>query len=101
MPAVLKASTGRSSVLPRFLWYADCIDRSCAFLQVVDLCGQSYRKGQSAVLKNDDKPIANPVVMLREEFDDWAVLFNVDTCHGSGLNPTGVFVWKLLTGSTP
>ena len=26
-------------------------------------------------MKNDKKPIANPYVVLREEFDDWAVLF--------------------------
>ncbi len=36
--------------------------------------------------------------MLREEFDDWAVLFDPDTGHGFGLNPTGVLVWKLLDG---
>jgi|SRR5271157_2387386 len=49
-------------------------------------------------MKNGDKPIANPLVMLREEFDDWAVLFDVDTCRGFGLSPTGVYVWKLLDG---
>ncbi|MGD0235040.1 MAG: SynChlorMet cassette protein ScmD [Syntrophorhabdales bacterium] len=36
--------------------------------------------------------------MLREEFDDWAVLFDPDTGHGFGLNPTGVYLWKLLDG---
>jgi SynChlorMet cassette protein ScmD len=53
-----------------------------------------------AVEKND-RPIANPVVVLREEFDDWAVLFNPDAAlgfAGFGLNPTGVQVWKLLNG---
>ncbi len=49
-------------------------------------------------MKNGEKPIANPYVVLREEFDDWAVLFNPDTGHGFGLSPTGVFVWKLLDG---
>jgi SynChlorMet cassette protein ScmD len=49
-------------------------------------------------MKNDEKPIANPSVMLREEFDDWAILFNPDTNHGFGLSPTGVYVWKLLDG---
>ena len=42
--------------------------------------------------------------MLREEFDDWAVLFNPDAglgFAGFGLNPTGVFVWKLLDGEHP
>ena len=36
--------------------------------------------------------------MLREEFDDWAVLFDPDTVHGFGLSPTGVHLWKLLDG---
>lgn len=46
-----------------------------------------------------EKPIANPVVVLREEFDDWAILFNPDTADAVGINPVGVFVWKLLDGS--
>jgi SynChlorMet cassette protein ScmD len=44
------------------------------------------------------KPLANPVVVLREEFDDWAVLYNPDTADATGINPTGVAVWKLLDG---
>ena len=44
------------------------------------------------------KPIANPLVVLREEFDDWAVLFDPDTGNAFGLNPVGVFVWKRLDG---
>jgi SynChlorMet cassette protein ScmD len=44
------------------------------------------------------KPIANPFVLLREEFDDWAILFNPDSGHGFGLSPTGVYLWKLLDG---
>jgi SynChlorMet cassette protein ScmD len=47
-------------------------------------------------VKNGKKPIANPFVVLREEFDDWAVLFDPDTGRGFGLNPTGVYIWKLL-----
>ncbi len=50
---------------------------------------------------DDEKPIANPHVVLREEFDDWAVLFNPDAdlgYAGFGLNPTGVHLWKLLDG---
>jgi len=43
-------------------------------------------------------PIANPVVVLREEFDDWAILFNPDTAAAVGINPTGVAVWKLMDG---
>jgi SynChlorMet cassette protein ScmD len=49
-------------------------------------------------VNNNKKPMANPYVMLREEFDDWAVLFDPDTGRGFGLNPTGVYLWKLLDG---
>jgi SynChlorMet cassette protein ScmD len=45
-----------------------------------------------------DKPIANPNVVLREEFDDWAVLFNPDTAAAVGTNPVGVAVWKRMDG---
>lgn len=45
-----------------------------------------------------DKPIANPVIVLREEFDDWAVLFNPDTADAVGTNPVGVAVWKMMDG---
>lgn len=44
------------------------------------------------------RPIPNPVVVLREEPDDWAILFNPDTCEAVGTNPTGVMVWKLMDG---
>lgn len=45
-----------------------------------------------------DSPVLNPVVVLREEFDDWAVLFNPDTGAAAGLNPMGVAIWKLIDG---
>jgi SynChlorMet cassette protein ScmD len=45
-----------------------------------------------------DKPVANSLVVLREEFDDWAILFDPDTGNAFGLNPTGVYLWKLLDG---
>ena len=54
-----------------------------------------HRRVNSAV-SNGDRPVRNPYVVLREEFDDWAVLFNPDTGRGFGLSPTGVYVWKLL-----
>jgi SynChlorMet cassette protein ScmD len=47
---------------------------------------------------DDRKPIANPLIVLREEFDDWAILFDPDTGNAFGLNPVGVYVWKLLDG---
>ena len=46
-----------------------------------------------------DKPIANPSIVLREEFDDWAILFDPDSGDTLGLNPIGVFVWKQLDGT--
>jgi SynChlorMet cassette protein ScmD len=46
-----------------------------------------------------DKPFANPGVVLREEFDDWAVLFNPDTADAVGINPVGVTIWKLMDGT--
>lgn len=47
----------------------------------------------------DEKPLANSSVILREEFDDWAVLFDPDTAEGYALNPVGVLIWKQLDGS--
>lgn len=44
------------------------------------------------------RPLANPLVVLREEFDDWAVLFDPDSGNAFGLNPIGVFIWKRLDG---
>jgi len=49
-------------------------------------------------MKESHRPIANPLIVLREEFDDWAILFDPDTGNGFGLNPTSVFIWKLLDG---
>jgi SynChlorMet cassette protein ScmD len=42
------------------------------------------------------KLIVNPVVVLRKEFDDWAVLFNPDSAEAVGINPVGVAIWELL-----
>ena len=38
------------------------------------------------------------MVVLREEFDEWAVLYNPDTSDAVGINPVGVAIWKLLDG---
>jgi len=46
----------------------------------------------------DNKPIANPLIVFREEFSDWAVLFHPDSGKGFGLNPVGKFIWKHLDG---
>lgn len=49
-------------------------------------------------MSDNDKPIANPLVVFREEFDDWAILFDSDTGDAFGLNPVSVFIWKRLDG---
>ena len=46
-----------------------------------------------------DSPIGNPIVVLREEFDDWAVLFDPDTADAVGISPVGVTIWKLMDGA--
>jgi SynChlorMet cassette protein ScmD len=43
-------------------------------------------------------PVAKSVVVLREEFDEWAVLYNPDTSDAVGINPVGVAIWKMLDG---
>lgn len=49
-------------------------------------------------MQNKDLPIANPLLVFREEFDDWAILFDPDTGDGFGLNPVSAFIWKRLDG---
>jgi SynChlorMet cassette protein ScmD len=46
----------------------------------------------------DTKPIANPQVVLREESDNWALLFNPDTADVIVINPAGVTIWKMMNG---
>jgi SynChlorMet cassette protein ScmD len=49
-------------------------------------------------MKPNAKPAADPLVVLREEFDDWAVLFHPLTGEAVGTNPVGVAIWKALNG---
>ena len=49
-------------------------------------------------MSDNKKPVANPLVVLREEFDDWAILFDPDSGDGFGVNPVGVLIWKCLDG---
>ncbi len=49
-------------------------------------------------MAENDRPIANPSVVLREESDEWAILFDPDTGKSFGLNPISVFAWKRLDG---
>lgn len=48
--------------------------------------------------KQTKDPIANPMMVLREEFDDWAILFNPDSGEAFGMNPVSVLIWKKLDG---
>jgi SynChlorMet cassette protein ScmD len=38
--------------------------------------------------------------LFREEFDDWAILFDPDTSDAFGLNPVSAFIWRCLDGRT-
>jgi SynChlorMet cassette protein ScmD len=49
-------------------------------------------------VKPTDRPVASPEVVLREQFDDWAVLFQPMTGEAIGTSPVGVVIWKMLDG---
>jgi SynChlorMet cassette protein ScmD len=49
-------------------------------------------------MKLTDKPTIHPQVVLREEFADWAILFQPLTGEAVGLNPAGLAIWKALDG---
>lgn len=49
-------------------------------------------------MEDNDKFIANPLVVLREEFDNQAILFEPDRGEAFTLNSVGVLVWKCLDG---
>jgi len=42
--------------------------------------------------------VANLGIILREEFDGWAILFNPENGDGFGTNQIGVFIFKQLDG---
>ena len=44
------------------------------------------------------KLVANTSIVLREESDSWALLYDPDTGSAYGLNPVGVIIWKHLDG---
>lgn len=50
-------------------------------------------------MREDDILTSSPSIVLREEYDDWAILFNLDNCETFGINPTGVLIFKLLDGT--
>lgn len=49
-------------------------------------------------MEEKKRPIANPMVVLREEFDDWALLFDPDANDIYATDPVSVFIWKRLDG---
>ncbi|MPN23956.1 hypothetical protein SDC9_171349 [bioreactor metagenome] len=44
--------------------------------------------------------VLNPEIVYREDFDDWALLFDADTAETYGLNEVSSFIWKKLDGNT-
>jgi SynChlorMet cassette protein ScmD len=49
-------------------------------------------------VSTDLRYVANATIVFREEFDDFAILYDPDTGNGFGINPVGVFIWKRLDG---
>ena len=44
------------------------------------------------------KPTAKSTIVLREEFENKALLYDPDTGNTYDINPVGAFVWKKLNG---
>lgn len=55
---------------------------------------------KESLLAMTEKPLANPLIVLRKDFedDDWAILFDPDKGDAYGLNPVSVFIWQRLDG---
>ena len=49
-------------------------------------------------IHGETKIISRPSLVLREESDNWALLFDPDTGGSLGLNPVSVLIWKNLDG---
>ena len=43
-------------------------------------------------------PVLHPEAVIREEFDDWALLFDPDTGNTFGMNPTTVLIVRTIDG---
>jgi len=52
-----------------------------------------------AKMKPHQNPMGNPLIVLREDFHDWCLLFDPDSGEIFGLNPVSVFIWKHLDGN--
>jgi len=53
---------------------------------------------ESGKMPDSDNVKTNPSIVLREEYENEAMLFNPDTGDTYELNPTGVMIWKRLDG---
>jgi SynChlorMet cassette protein ScmD len=49
-------------------------------------------------MKVNSQPIADPSVVFRQEFEDWAVLFDPDSGMTHGLDFVGISIWECLDG---
>jgi len=47
-------------------------------------------------MEPNDKPLSNSLLVPRDEFDDWGVLFDPDIGDSFGFNPVSVFIFKRL-----
>jgi len=50
-------------------------------------------------LDQTQKYMTNPDVVLREEDEDGALIYNPDTDQIKVINPTGLFIWQQCDGS--
>lgn len=50
------------------------------------------------MIEPDDVPVPSSTIVFREEFDDWALLFDPDTGEVYAVNPVAAFVWKHMDG---
>ncbi len=50
------------------------------------------------MMETNRYPIQNSEIVLREEADDWAILFDPNSGETYGLDPISIFVWKNLDG---
>lgn len=50
------------------------------------------------MIRSDSTPKANTQVILREEFEDYALLFDPVSGKGFGLSDVGVTIWRMLDG---
>lgn len=50
------------------------------------------------IVTSSSTPIRNPDVVFRQEFDEWAILFDPQTGNAFAINPVSAFIWKNLNG---